>query len=91
MPALAAAILLQWQGENSLEIDEEENLLIHHTLGTLMETAPFAYQETGSEQALLRWLTFGELGYLNSSFIFSLDFYLAGLMKTTAERVFLPL
>ena len=45
MSARISSIRLHWAGAESLELDTDGNLLVHHALGTLTDLAPIAYQE----------------------------------------------
>lgn len=49
-PNRISAIRLHWAGADRLEIDATGNLLVHHTLGTLTDLAPIAYQEIEGER-----------------------------------------
>lgn len=46
----AEQIVMHYEGADSLELDEEGNLLIHHLLGTMTDLSPLAFQEIGGEK-----------------------------------------
>ncbi len=48
-PGIAGCIRLRWEGAQSLEIDRDGCLLVHHALGTLKDAAPKAWQIVDAE------------------------------------------
>lgn len=48
-PGIAGCIRLRWEGAQSLEIDRDGCLLVHHALGTLRDAAPKAWQVVDAE------------------------------------------
>lgn len=46
----ASKIIVKYQGQDSLEVDENGNLKIHHRFGAISESKPVAWQEDASGQ-----------------------------------------
>lgn len=46
-------IVMRYEGVDSLELDDAGNLLVHHALGTMTDTCPFAYQELDSGKTVV--------------------------------------